>query len=161
MHGNFFAYRSEELICQSSKERSWWQSWHLWKKEFCKITGVSTKCCRQFEPWTKNHIFVKGTSKYLRCKYCGTRSICLCQKCNVALQPDYFKDYHSWNTKGIVFLPTGRANKKFRHFINVSLASLWSSVVSENLQFFSPIIFLGLARCVNLMNIRYDRRNFQ
>ena len=44
---------------------------------------------------TKNHIFVKGTSKYCRCKHCGGRSIYLCQKCNVALQPDCFKDYHS------------------------------------------------------------------
>ena len=44
---------------------------------------------------TKNHILVKGTSKYCRCKHCGGRSIHLCQKCNVALHPDCFKDYHS------------------------------------------------------------------
>ena len=36
---------------------------------------------------TKNHIFVKGSSKYCRCKYCGGRSI--------YLHPDCFKDYHS------------------------------------------------------------------
>ena len=44
---------------------------------------------------TKNHILVKGTSKYCRCKHCGGRLIYLCQKCNVALHPDCFKDYHS------------------------------------------------------------------
>ena len=32
---------------------------------------------------TKNHIPVKGTSKYCRCKHRGGRSIYLCQKCNV------------------------------------------------------------------------------
>ena len=42
---------------------------------------------------TKNHLFVKGTTKYCRCKY--SRSMYLCQKCNVALHPDRFKDYHS------------------------------------------------------------------
>ena len=40
----------------------------------------------------ENHLFVKGTSKYCHRKYC--RSIYLCQKCNVALHPDRFKDYH-------------------------------------------------------------------
>ena len=44
---------------------------------------------------TKNHILVKATSKYCRCKHDGGRSICLCQKCNVALHPNCFKDYHS------------------------------------------------------------------
>ena len=44
---------------------------------------------------TKNHILVKDTSKYCRCKHCGGRSIYLCQKCNVALHPDCFKDYRS------------------------------------------------------------------
>ena len=44
---------------------------------------------------TKNHILVKGTSNYCRCKHCGGRSIYLCQKCNVALHPACFKDYHS------------------------------------------------------------------
>ena len=44
---------------------------------------------------TKNHILVKGASKYGCCKYCGSRSIYLCQKCNVALHSDCFKDYHS------------------------------------------------------------------
>ena len=42
---------------------------------------------------TQNHIFVKGTSKYCCCKHCGGRSIYLCQKCNVALHPDCFKDF--------------------------------------------------------------------
>ena len=59
---------------------------------------------------TKNHILVKGTSKYCRCKHCNGRSIDLCRKCNVALHPDYFKDYHSWNTKLYVLFPTGSAN---------------------------------------------------
>ena len=36
---------------------------------------------------TKNHILVKGSSKYCRCKYCCGRSI--------YLHPDCFKDYHS------------------------------------------------------------------
>ena len=44
---------------------------------------------------TKNHILMKGTSKYCRCKHCVGRSICLCQKYNVALHPDSFKDCHS------------------------------------------------------------------
>ena len=44
---------------------------------------------------TKNHILVKGTPKNCPCKHCGSRSIYLCQKCNVALHPDCFKDYHS------------------------------------------------------------------
>ena len=44
---------------------------------------------------TTNHILVKGTSKYCCCKHCGGRSIYLCQKCNVTLYPDCFKDYHS------------------------------------------------------------------
>ena len=44
---------------------------------------------------TKNLILVKGTSNYCRCKHCGRRSTYLCQKCNVALHPDCFKDYHS------------------------------------------------------------------
>ena len=44
---------------------------------------------------TKYHILVKGTSKYCICKHCGGRSIYLSQKCNVALHPDCFKDYHS------------------------------------------------------------------
>ena len=44
---------------------------------------------------TKNHILVKGTSKYRRCKHCVVRSVYLCQKFNVALHPDCFKDYHS------------------------------------------------------------------
>ena len=44
---------------------------------------------------TKNHSLAKGTSKYCRCKHCGGRSIYLCQKYNVALHPDCFKDYHS------------------------------------------------------------------
>ena len=51
---------------------------------------------------TKNHILVKGTSKYCGCKHCGGRSI--------YLHPDCFKDYHSWNTKRIVLFPTGSAN---------------------------------------------------
>ena len=41
---------------------------------------------------TKNHIILKGTSEYCRCKHCGGRSICLCQKCNVALHSDCFKN---------------------------------------------------------------------
>ena len=44
---------------------------------------------------TKNYILVKGRSKYCRSKHCGGRSIYLCQKCNVILHPDSFKDYHS------------------------------------------------------------------
>ena len=36
---------------------------------------------------TKNHILVKGSSKYCRCKYCGGRSI--------YLHPYCLKDYHS------------------------------------------------------------------
>ena len=44
---------------------------------------------------TKNHILVKGTSIYCHCKNCGSRSIYLCQKCNVAVLCDCFKDYHS------------------------------------------------------------------
>ena len=39
---------------------------------------------------TKNHILVKGTPKH-----CVGRSIFLCQRSNVALHPDCFKDYHS------------------------------------------------------------------
>ena len=38
------------------------------------------------------------------------RSIYLCQKCNVALHLDCFKDYHSWTTKLIVLLCTRSAN---------------------------------------------------
>ena len=41
---------------------------------------------------TKNQIFVNGTSNYCRCKYCGGRSMYLCQKCNVALHP-HFHDF--------------------------------------------------------------------
>ena len=41
---------------------------------------------------TKNHVLVKGTSKFCRC---NGRSIYLCQKCNVALHSDSFKGYHS------------------------------------------------------------------
>ena len=70
---------------------------------------------------TKNHILVKGTSKYCRCKHCVGRSIYLCQKCNVALHPDSFKDYHSWNTKLIVLFPTGSAN-------NVNLATIFRKI---------------------------------
>ena len=44
---------------------------------------------------TKNHILMKRTLKYCCCKHCGGRSIYLCQKCNVALHPNCFKDYHS------------------------------------------------------------------
>ena len=44
---------------------------------------------------TKKHILVKGTSTYCHCKNCGSRSIYLCQKCNVAVLSDCFKDYHS------------------------------------------------------------------
>ena len=58
---------------------------------------------------TKNHIFVKGTSKYCCCKHCGGRTIYLCQKWNVALHPDCFKDFHLWNTKLIVLFSTGSA----------------------------------------------------
>ena len=43
----------------------------------------------------KNHILVKGTSKYCRSKHCGGRSIYICQECNVTLHPYCFKDYHS------------------------------------------------------------------
>ena len=45
--------------------------------------------------YTKNHIFVKSTSKFCRCKHGGGRSIYLCQKCHVAQYHDCFKDYHS------------------------------------------------------------------
>ena len=55
---------------------------------------------------TKNHILLKGTSKYCRYKHYRGRSIYLYQKCNVALHPDCFKDYHSRNTKFIVFFST-------------------------------------------------------
>ena len=44
---------------------------------------------------TKNHILMKGRSKYCRCKHCGGRTIYLCQKYNVAIHPDCFDDYHS------------------------------------------------------------------
>ena len=43
---------------------------------------------------TKNHLLVKGRSKYCCCKHCGGRSIYLCQRCYVVLHPDCFKDYH-------------------------------------------------------------------
>ena len=59
---------------------------------------------------TKNHILVKSTPKYCRCKHCGGRSIYLCQKCNVALHPDCFKDYHSLNTKLMYCFLPGSAN---------------------------------------------------
>ena len=59
---------------------------------------------------TKNHIFMKGTSKYCHCKHCDDRSLYLCQKCNAVLHPDCFKEYHSWNTNFIVLFPTGSAN---------------------------------------------------
>ena len=58
---------------------------------------------------TKNPILVNGISKYYRCKYYVGRSIYLWQKCNVALHPDCFKDYHSWNTKLLLLFPIGRA----------------------------------------------------
>ena len=59
---------------------------------------------------TKNHIFVKGTSKYYCCKHCSGKSIYLCQKSNVALHTECFKDYHSPNIKLAALLPTGSAN---------------------------------------------------
>ena len=43
---------------------------------------------------TKNHVLVKGTSQCCCCKHCGGKSIYLWQKYNVALHPDFFKDYH-------------------------------------------------------------------
>ena len=43
----------------------------------------------------KNQNLVKSTSKYCCCKHYGGRSIYLCQKCNVALHSNCFKDYHS------------------------------------------------------------------
>ena len=43
---------------------------------------------------TKNHIFVKDTSKFCRCKHCGDRSIYLCQKYNVVQHPDCFRDHY-------------------------------------------------------------------
>ena len=49
---------------------------------------------------TKNHILVKGTSKYCSCKHRGSRAIYLCQKSMLPL----------WNTKLIVLFPTGSAN---------------------------------------------------
>ena len=52
---------------------------------------------------TKNHILVKDMSKYCRFKHCVGRSSYLFQKCNVALHPNCFKNYHSWNTKLIFF----------------------------------------------------------
>ena len=58
----------------------------------------------------KNHIFLKGTSKFCRCKHCGGKSIYLCQKCNAAQHPDCFKEYHSWNTNLIALFSTGSAN---------------------------------------------------
>ena len=102
-------------------------------------------------------------------------AIYLCRNCNVALRPDRFKDYHSWNIKLyrylIVSFPPANANNVnedtiftinlLTHFINVSLASIQSSVVPEKLQFLSPIVFLGLLRCVNLVDIRCKRSNFQ
>ena len=44
---------------------------------------------------TKYQILAKSTTKYCCCKHSGGRSIFLCQKCNVALHPDCFKDSHS------------------------------------------------------------------
>ena len=72
---------------------------------------------------TKNDILVKGTSKNCRCKHYGGRSIYQCQKCNDALHPACFKDYHSWNRKQhnntlILLVPTGSAN-------NVNLAAIF------------------------------------
>ena len=59
---------------------------------------------------TKNHILVKGASKYCRCKHCGGRSIYLFQKWIFGLRPDCFKNYHSWNTKRIALFSNGSAN---------------------------------------------------
>ena len=70
---------------------------------------------------TKIHILVKDTSKYCHWKHCGGRSIFLCQKCNVALHPDCFKDDHSWNKKLIVLFPTGSAN-------NVNQATIFRKI---------------------------------
>ena len=51
-------------------------------------------------------------------------------------------------------------SEKFRHSIIVSLASpVFPS--SWKPAFFSPITFLGLVRCVNHVNIRCNRSNFQ
>ena len=117
---------------------------------------------------TKNHILVKGTSKYCRCKHCGGTSIYLCPKYSVTLHPDYFKDFHSWNTKLIVFFSARSANnmhpalfsEKFRLFLSYH-QHLWSTAVPENLQFFSPVVFLWLVRYLNLVDIRFSRSKFQ
>ena len=69
---------------------------------------------------TKNHLFVIGTSKYCRCKYC--RSIYLCQRRNVVLHPDRCKDYHS---NLIVLFPTGNTNNvNPRHHFQKNLGIL-------------------------------------
>ena len=46
---------------------------------------------------TKDHVLVKGVSKYCRCKNCGRRTIYKCEKCNVSLHADCMKDYHKWH----------------------------------------------------------------
>ena len=79
---------------------------------------------------TKNHILVKGTSKYCRCKHYGCRSIYLCQNAMLPYTLTVSRT-HLWNTKRIVLFPTGNTDnvnqplfsEKIRHFIIVSLAS--------------------------------------
>ena len=110
---------------------------------------------------TKNHILVKGTSKYCCCKHCGGRSICLYQKCNVALQPDCFKDYHSWNIKLIVLFPTGKANNvnPLSAMGNLSCHPIFLGPKYKNSKFCNFLALYSLYQLVN--NFGQKIINFQ
>ena len=67
----------------------------FWKNKPAKSMAFPRNIASNVKLDTKNHIVVKGTQKYCRCKHCGGKRIYLCQRCNVALHPVCFKDYYS------------------------------------------------------------------
>ena len=65
------------------------------RNKSAKSLAFPQNVASKVKPDTKNHILAKSTSKYCHCKHCAGRSIYLCQKCNIALHPDCFKEHHS------------------------------------------------------------------
>ena len=94
MHGTF--------LCTVQKQKNWYvkiakRGCHekiKVKNQLEKTLASSLNFESNVKLNTNNHILVKGPSKYRRYKHCGGKSIYLCQKRNVALYPDCFKDYH-------------------------------------------------------------------
>ena len=72
---------------------------------FNQFVSTYKACIRSKKWWWPFFVWAVNTSIANTC-----RSIYLCQKCNVALHLDCFKDYHSWCTKLIVLFCARSAN---------------------------------------------------